>query len=305
MSNAKFAQWIGAILLEYGLELVEPFSGHSAKRTLLSWTSKYGLSMHTQAILGHHSLSKERTPLVYARDAQAAPIREMEEVILQVCQGTFRPDLTRSGQVVSAGSKDCADPELEWYRNSEPPAHAPVQHLPSDKLDDGIADPSGFPPEPPGLGDSRYASESDAGFGDFDAERDLPASPNVDEDLDASGQDDSSGSSSSSSSSSSSEDSDAHDQDLREGCSDPSNVEQAIIEGRSIFQHSKTKTLHFLPAGASNETFICGRAKSAEHKPFRTKICSEKWFCKQCLAGRPIRDRGSLLRALEIAMAKK
>ena len=61
---------------------------------------------------------------------KAAPIREMEEVILQVCQGTFRPDLTRSGQVVSAGSKDCADPELEWYRNSEPPAHAPVQHLP-------------------------------------------------------------------------------------------------------------------------------------------------------------------------------
>ena len=126
MSNAKFAQWIGAILLESGLESVEPFSGHSAKRTLLSWTSKYGLSMHTQAILGHHSLSKERTPLVYARDAQAAPIREMGEVILQVRQGTFRPDLTRSGQVVSAGSKDCADPELEWYRNSSCPCTGPT-----------------------------------------------------------------------------------------------------------------------------------------------------------------------------------
>ena len=303
MSNAKFAQWIEAILLESGFEAVEPFSGHSAKRTLLSWTAKYGLSMHTQAILGHHSLSKERTPLVHARDAQAAPIREMEEVVLQVRQGTFRPDLTRSGQVVSSHSKACDDAELEWYRNNDVSAPVPV-HLPQGNIPQGDPeDQHDFPPEPPGLGNLRLASEPDADLEDFEYEPEPPESPSREEGSGAPEQGEDS--SSSSSSSSSPEDSDAHDQELREGCSDPSTMEQAIVEGRSIFQHSRTKTLHFLPAGTSSETFICGRVKSADHKPFRTKICSEKWFCKQCLAGRPIRDRGSLLRALEIAMAKK
>ncbi|CAE7500968.1 pol [Symbiodinium sp. KB8] len=50
MSNAKFAHWVGAILSETGLQNMENFSGHSAKRT-------------------------------------AAPIREMEGVLLQAEAG--------------------------------------------------------------------------------------------------------------------------------------------------------------------------------------------------------------------------
>ena len=292
MSNAKFAHWVGAILSETGLQNIENFSGHSAKRTVLSWTSKFGLSMHTQAILGHHSLGKERTPLVYARDAQAAPIREMEGVLLQVRKGSFRPDLTRSGQMSASQTQAEAGDDLEanWYRNAGADLSDPPPALSWEEGSKDLEDSFSFPPEPPGLGASENETESAAAQEVCKA----LSEPGSNED-----------SSSSSSSSSSSEDSDAQDQDLREGSGDPSAFEQAIVEGRLIFQHPKTKTLHFLPAGASSEVFVCGRAKSVDHVAFRTKICSEKWFCKQCLAGRPIRDRGSLLRALEIAMAPK
>ena len=271
---------------------MENFSGHSAKRTVLSWTSKFGLSMHTQAILGHHSLGKERTPLVYARDAQAAPIREMEGVLLQVRKGSFRPDLTRSGQMSASQTQAEAGDDLEanWYRNAGADLSDPPPALSWEEGSKDLEDSFSFPPEPPGLGASENETESAAAQEVCKA----LSEPGSNED-----------SSSSSSSSSSSEDSDAQDQDLREGSGDPSAFEQAIVEGRLIFQHPKTKTLHFLPAGASSEVFVCGRAKSVDHVAFRTKICSEKWFCKQCLAGRPIRDRGSLLRALEIAMAPK
>ena len=284
MSNDKFAQWIHAILVEAGLEEIDPFTGHSAKRTLLSWTAKFGLCMHTQAILGHHSLNKEKTPLVYARDAQAAPIREMEGVVTQVRRGSFRPDLTRSGQLANT-DQPVVDPEVEWYQNPRVSDSAPGPTSASDEVHS-----FSFPPEPPGLTDEVSDREPDA-------------CPDSVEDPDEA--EHSATSSSSSSSSSSSEGSDANDHDLREGCGEPSSLEQAIVEGRSIFQHVKTKTLHFMPAGASSEVFVCGRSKSKEHRPFSTKICSEKWFCKQCLAGRPLRDRGSLLRALEIAMAPK
>ena len=81
-----------------------PLTGHSAKRTALSWTSKFGVSSEVQALLGHHTSGVTKTPLVYARDAQAAPLRELDRVLSTIRSEAFAPDMTRSGQFASSCS---------------------------------------------------------------------------------------------------------------------------------------------------------------------------------------------------------
>ena len=126
-----------------------------------------------------------------------------------------------------------------------------------------------------------------------------PSSPQRPED------DDGTSSSSSSSDSGSSESSDAGDEALLKGREQGSAIEQAIVEGRKVFQHSGTKTLHFQAPGSNSRSFICGRVMGPGHRPFLTKLCSERWVCKQCLAGRPLRDRGSLTKALDLVISRR
>ena len=113
LSNDKFSRWIREILIDTGCS-PEPFTGHSAKRTALSWTSKFGVSNEVQALLGHHTSGVTKTPLVYARDAQAAPLRELDRVLSTIRSEAFAPDMTRSGQFASR--KDVLQHhEHEWY----------------------------------------------------------------------------------------------------------------------------------------------------------------------------------------------
>ena len=73
---------------------------HSLKATLLSWSSKYGLSLQTRAILGYHSKSKGSV-LVYGRDNISQPLRELDEVIRAVAFKRFFPDSRLSGRGAS------------------------------------------------------------------------------------------------------------------------------------------------------------------------------------------------------------
>ena len=78
-------------------------TSHSLKTTLLSWTAKYGLQLPVRRILGYHLDPAAATTETYARDAMAAPLRELVVVLQKVQCGAFRPDETRSGMFCATG----------------------------------------------------------------------------------------------------------------------------------------------------------------------------------------------------------
>ena len=82
---------------------VEALGTHSLKATTLSWCAKFGLDRATRAALGYHSKGRDGTELIYGRDNMAKPVRDMQEVLLQVALGQFDPDATRSGYFLKRG----------------------------------------------------------------------------------------------------------------------------------------------------------------------------------------------------------
>ena len=70
-------------------------TGHSLKCTTLSWLAKFGTCRDHRLILGHHS--ETGMAEIYARDAQAAPLRSLDECLAAIRSGNFFPDLNRSG----------------------------------------------------------------------------------------------------------------------------------------------------------------------------------------------------------------
>ena len=116
-------------------EDIMAYGTHSCKATVLSWAAKYGLDAGTRARLGYHSRGAGGTELIYARDSMSQPLREMNAVLDEVRNGTFRPDATRSGYFTnparaqpeveqtlsssSEGSEDEEDPEHEQYERAQ------------------------------------------------------------------------------------------------------------------------------------------------------------------------------------------
>ena len=70
---------------------------HSCKSSILSMAAKFGLEPSTCRFLGRHSSGRDRSMLVYSRDAMAHPVREMERMIKEINEDRFDLDATRSG----------------------------------------------------------------------------------------------------------------------------------------------------------------------------------------------------------------
>jgi hypothetical protein len=75
-------------------------------------------------------------------------------------------------------------------------------------------------------------------------------------------------------------------------------VSEVVVDGCTLYQHKKSKTIHLSPAG-SNGGFVCGRQVQSEHVKLSHHIHAEAWVCKQCRTGRPIKEVGTLLAALD------
>ena len=99
------AKWLRYLLIRAGCDRssVEALGTHSLKATTLSWCAKFGLDRATRAALGYHSKGRDGTELIYGRDNMAKPVRDMQEVLLQVALGQFDPDATRSGYFLKRG----------------------------------------------------------------------------------------------------------------------------------------------------------------------------------------------------------
>ena len=74
-------------------------STHSLKSTIMSWTSKYGLSEYSRAVLARHTSKAATATAVYSRDLLSPILRELNLVISAICNGSFCPDATRSGML--------------------------------------------------------------------------------------------------------------------------------------------------------------------------------------------------------------
>ena len=67
------------------------------KATLLSWMAKYGCHKGNRQLLGYHLDPKEVSVMTYSRDCLAKPLRQLVDVLRDVRNAKFHPDLTRSG----------------------------------------------------------------------------------------------------------------------------------------------------------------------------------------------------------------
>ncbi|CAE7473740.1 unnamed protein product [Symbiodinium pilosum] len=107
------------------LQLPKPAAGdrgvssHSLKATCLSWVCTYGVSDRTQTVLGRHCKCAAASDAAYARDLCVGPTRELQNIITEIAQGNFRPDVV---EVKDESTEDAApqgeleDGELELGR---------------------------------------------------------------------------------------------------------------------------------------------------------------------------------------------
>ena len=157
IDSAEASNWLTGLLRNRDPSTAR-VTTHSLKHTALGWLSKYGIVGETQTLLSHHSTGALST-LAYSRDALSGPLRQLEEMLKQVREGSFCPDATRSGYFARAqGSEAGASVDLgSWLpiskvgsldglpANSESthePLPAPVEGFEDDFLGVGPLCPS-------------------------------------------------------------------------------------------------------------------------------------------------------------------
>ena len=75
---------------------------HPLQRTCLTWCAKFGISTDSRRILGHHADPHTKSVVCYSRDAIGPEVFKLLGVLRAIGQGTFHPDVTRSGRFVKS-----------------------------------------------------------------------------------------------------------------------------------------------------------------------------------------------------------
>ena len=83
-------------------------TAHSMKATCLSFCAKFGLTAEVRLQLGYH-VAGFKMLHTYSRDAAAQPLLELARVLKAIREGTFLPDVTRSGRFVEPLSSEPAE----------------------------------------------------------------------------------------------------------------------------------------------------------------------------------------------------
>ena len=300
----KLMAWLRAVLKGSGLS-PEHFTGHSAKTTTLSWMAKANISEATRCVLGHHTPKVTTAVITYARDEQSGPLRELAIVYRDIRNGRFRPDASRSRMFMSTAElqrrvdcvPDLSAPETRVWPPAPEAMTSEIQPHPSRALDVPNEDEREWYARPQLDEGAGALSEAEVDALIDEARSQAEGSLALEQEV-ASNTSESSSSSDSSSSSGSDEELD----DSLHECSGGADVHRTIGQCE-IHQHRRTKTLHLMPEGSSSGKFVCGRALTSDYKPLVSSVVLDKWYCKQCKVGRPIRDTGSLSTALEHAVS--
>lgn len=92
--------WMRELLIRGGLSKKEAatYTSRSCRATALSWAAKAAIPKSDRRLLGYHAKKGDTTMLEYSRDALAGPLRQLEQVYLDIRHGRFQPDVSRSGR---------------------------------------------------------------------------------------------------------------------------------------------------------------------------------------------------------------
>ena len=119
IDTAEASDWLHGLLLRSD-PTRQRTTSHCLKHTVLGWLSRFGIHGETQTLLAHHSTGP-MSDLAYSRDALSGPIRQLEQMLQQIREGSFLPDATRSGYFVRENVSEAAP---SWSMVSEPPTVA-------------------------------------------------------------------------------------------------------------------------------------------------------------------------------------
>ena len=281
VTSDETTTWLNLLITRVlGEKCSDGLTSHGLKATCLSWMAKSGYDDNTRLILGHHSLSGKRSLEAYSRDMQSAPLRHLDSCIKSVRDGHFLPDMTRSGQFANVGEQVAGASTMTPYRREaltifssgvKEGEHHPKNH-------DVIS----------------VASSLDHTF-------DLVKEDEEKQDLAVESSDESDSSYESSSESDTAIETLAHEHGIS-SLSDP-NVWK---EGCTVFRIRKPRCCIFRRSEAQSKTLVCGRVLNDCMKDVTSKfIVSKGNRCKQCEAGRPIRDQGAMATFLDLRLKQR
>lgn len=99
-------RWLRDLLRQSGHGDLDKIGTHSLKDTTLSWAAKFNSPLETRTLLGYHAGRELTSTLCYSRDAQSGPLRELIKIMRAVADGSFQPDLSRSGRIIPMSRPD-------------------------------------------------------------------------------------------------------------------------------------------------------------------------------------------------------
>ena len=261
IDSAEASNWLMGLLRNRDPSTAR-VTTHSLKHTALGWLSKYGIVGETQTLLAHHSTGALST-LAYSRDALSGPLRQLEEMLKQVREGSFCPDATRSGYFARAqGSEAGASVDLgSWLPISKAgsldglPANSESTHEPLPATAEGFEDDFlGVGPLCSSQG-KVFVDKDDAQGADDDEEAEISPTTSAD--------------------GSSEETSDGASSEEKE---EPAST-LSLPEGWSAIQNKKSTMLHLYKVGQT--TLKCGKWISVNFVEMEKP--SAKWLqCSRC-----------------------
>ncbi len=297
LSNKEIAKCFKTVLEDAGASDLSSLSPHGCKATMLAMLARYGASEEDRAILGHHvGKTKSSSVAIYSRDLQAGPLRRMEAMMHNVRKGSYMPDTFRSGLI--RGDLEDYEP---WKESGAD------QNMPDEGEKDKAASHSDYEVdvnekdawEQPGaerfstlhecLSLERDMIIGDEAFEEFPGYIDKEKVEKHIADAGLSFSEEDRSESDSSESSSGSESDSSVDEVINKSLQHEQDVYR-WKDGCDIYQHRKTKVLHLKPQLDPKNTFLCGRSLSAEHQLFKSVIGMDKWRCRQCDSGKPVRS---------------
>lgn len=128
LSTQEVGKWL-RMLLSVDESPDRRVSSHSCKCTMLSYLAKWGADISTREILGGH-VSHLKSVLTYSRDALAAPLRVLGQMLESIRDQSFQPNNTRSGYLVQGNMPKMSSAAVE---TSDPKSACKVEEISDDE----------------------------------------------------------------------------------------------------------------------------------------------------------------------------
>ena len=143
MDSTTASRHLRAFLIEAGCppSPKQNLGTHSLKATLLSWAARWSMKASSRRILGKHSDRKDHSMLTYSRDVCIAALKDVALMFLDIKEGKFDPDATRSIIVTSISysrenREENAEGNVTEDDQNDADLAAPTQEVEVENFDD-------------------------------------------------------------------------------------------------------------------------------------------------------------------------